>query len=389
MDKKDIKRIADSLIDIRSTILEKYPFFGRLLLHMPVSLSLHTETAYTDMNKIVFGVKFADMLSREEITFVFLHETMHCVLKHPIRGKGLFQAMYNVACDIVINSMLFESMGYDDSFKVAGETPMHLAPNGKEGRLYTAEQVYKMLIKKVYDDIKEFVKSNVDSHDEWENIKDGVILEEIWNSRIKKAARETDWTDIPGNMKRYVRDISNSSKIDWKQVLHDFIQNNKSDYTFTPPDKRFTDDYILPSFQANVFGSLIEQIWFCVDTSGSISDAALSEALGEIRDAILQIESVSGYISFFDAEITEPVAFESFDEVKKLDPIGGGGTDFCQIFDTVPEFFKENPPKAIIILTDGYADFPSEEETRDIPVFWIIVDSYVTPPFGECVHIES
>ena len=52
------------------------------------------------------------------------------------------------------------------------------------------------------------------------------------------------------------------------------------------------------------------------------------------------------------------------------------------------EYFDEMP-RAIIIITDGFAKFPDEKVSNGIPVFWIISDSDVEPPWGECIHIYT
>lgn len=46
-------------------------------------------------------------------------------------------------------------------------------------------------------------------------------------------------------------------------------------------------------------------------------------------------------------------------------------------------------PIGIVVLTDGYAYFPKEEEACGVPVLWIIMDSNVQPPWGMSVHVKS
>ena len=53
-------------------------------------------------------------------------------MKRCARGKTLDNFMYNVACDIVVNSLILESMGVE-TFTLDGEETMHTAPNGQEG----------------------------------------------------------------------------------------------------------------------------------------------------------------------------------------------------------------------------------------------------------------
>ena len=68
-------------------------------------------------------------------------------------------------------------------------------------------------------------------------------------------------------------------------------------------------------------------------------------------------------------------------------PKGGGGTNFYKIFEYVMKM--EVKPKALIILTDGYATFPKEEARSGIPVIWIINNDVITPPWGEVARIKK
>ena len=86
MDRNQMNTLALRLLNLRAAIIKEYPFFGRLLLRLPFGFE-ECGTAYTDMRKIVFDPAFADELSDAELRFVMLHECMHCVLNHCIRGK--------------------------------------------------------------------------------------------------------------------------------------------------------------------------------------------------------------------------------------------------------------------------------------------------------------
>lgn len=388
MDQKQMKNTAVRLSEIRSELLKKQPFLGRILMRLPFGFA-PCGTAYTDMKKIVFDPSFAERLSKRELEFVLLHEVMHCVLKHCIRSRGYLNILYNIASDIVVNSTIFDAMGID-SIDIDGTPAMHLAPNGREGREYSAEQIYKMLLSKDPEDLaKIYGESSFDSHEIWEKILSDNLLEDIWNRNIASAAKGAGiGSGIPAGIRRMVKDISDSPKIDWRQILHDFIKHNKSDYSFMHPDKRYSDsDFLMPSFVDDFCGGEVENLWFLVDTSGSIDDKTLSFAMGEIRSAIEQFESLMGCISFFDSEVSDPVEFEDPEGFGKIQPIGGGGTSFSAIFDAMKVFFKDKLPRAVIILTDGYSFFPPEEAAMNVPVFWLIIDSDVKPPFGEYAKI--
>ena len=40
-------------------------------------------------------------------------------------------------------------------------------------------------------------------------------------------------------------------------------------------------------------------------------------------------------------------------------------------------------------MTDGYANFPDESQALGIPVIWLIIDSDVQSPWGECLHVYT
>ena len=145
----------------------------------------------------------------------------------------------------------------------------------------------------------------------------------------------------------------------------------------------------MPSFHENVFGDSVKGLWLFVDASGSVSDKELSVLMKEIYSAYEQVENISGRISFFDTQISEPVAFESLEELDAVKPVGGGGTSFINIFKYLHGLEEDQLPDIILIFTDGYAAFPEEDAAMDIPVVWLILDSPVEPPWGNTIHLYT
>lgn len=86
--------------------------------------------------------------------------------------------------------------------------------------------------------------------------------------------------------------------------------------------------------------------------------------------------------------VSEPIPFETVEELMDVKPVGGGGTSFRRIFGYLRENMEDELPKLILILTDGCAPFPKEEDALDVDVIWVIIDSDVEPPWGNCVHID-
>ena len=194
----------------------------------------------------------------------------------------------------------------------------------------------------------------------------------------------------PHSVLEIIRDYEYQEKLKWKDILKDFITSYVSytDYTFAPPDRRFSDGaYLLPGENDVEADKALDMVWFCVDTSGSMSQEELTEAILEVRNVMNECPGGTKMISFFDTEVTEPVSFRVMTDIDDIEPTGGGGTSFKIIFDYLQENMMDNPPKAIIVLTDGYAYEPSEEMAMGIPVLWIINNEEMDMSWGEVIRL--
>ena len=387
MNNVSVVDLARRLISVRSDILRRYPFFGRILLRVPFGFS-DCETAYTDMKRIVFDPNFASRLDDRQLTFVVMHELMHCVLKHCARARGKLQNIYNIACDIVVNSIILEAMNIKD-IQIDGVDAMHLSPDGVEGRKFSAEELYEKLLRNPEGQPEQGM-SNVDSHTIWQEVSGDCLAEAVWDGYIKRAVRDAgNGSGIPNSIERFISDINHTPKISWKQLLHDYLQNQTLDYSFSKPDKRYYGDFIMPSFTEDEDNNSIEKVFFFIDTSASVTDDAIAEAFEEIKDAIEQVGNMSGSVLFFDTCVSEPVDFCSVSDIEKMKPVGGGGTRFDIIFEYIHRLNSEELPSVIIIMSDGCSDFPGEEFTLGLPVIWLIIDTDIVPPWGKCIHIKS
>ena len=156
-----ISEYSKRLILSRMRILSKNGFFGLLLMHAKFTIE-NVGTAATDGNKIYFDPKFLDSLSDSELDFVLMHEILHIALKHNERTGKKNNNLFNIATDIVVNSnILYSTGGYETAISLGKKVGcMHVAPDGKEGYLYTAEQVYEMLQKKLIKDAEIFLWDN-------------------------------------------------------------------------------------------------------------------------------------------------------------------------------------------------------------------------------------
>lgn len=391
MDKKEKRQLAERFTKTRMKILKDAPFYGELLLKLRFGLA-SCQTACTDMERILFDPRFMQALSDKELEFVILHELLHCVLNHPLRRHDRSHTVFNIAADIVVNSVILKHMG-KKTFVVDKEEVMHTLPDGREGYLFYAEEVYQILIQETGEAevVMQFPgKGTLDTHDTWESVFIDSSLPQEWNHSVRKiAGKMADREGIPGELDRNLKDILKKTRLNWKELLQNFIQMSVDtfDYTFQPYDRRFSDSpYILPGF-TEIEQETMRNLWFLVDTSGSIEKSQLETIMAEISAALTQFQKLEGWISYFDVDVSAPVRFSNQKDLEQFRLLGGGGTSFRTIFRYLKEKMMEQLPVAIIILTDGYASFPKEEAALGIPVLWIMVGSNVKAPFGTTISL--
>ncbi len=435
LSKDEIAEFSKRMLLSRMRILCSHGFYGLLLMHMRLAIDESTPTAWTDGRRITFGTDFLKDISDSELDFIMMHEVLHVVLRHCLRGVDKDPDRFNIACDIVVNSniLLENKMNIQSISLNKYGVSMHIAPDGKEGHLYTAEEVYKMLPpmmnqnnqktpassgkqiddngnggKEDDDDAKKgsatgnainkecnpSVKPGWDDHSHWGEFAEDEELQDVWVKRFEDAVKAIQIRDpsntrglMPAFAQRLLGELT-KPQTDWRTILNAFIQQDITDYSFSPPDRRFDGNpFFLPDFNETEDGD-VKDILFMIDTSGSMSDKMITAAYSEIKGAIDQFDGrLKGWLGFFDAGIIEPKPFENEEEFRLIRPAGGGGTDFQIIFKYVLNHMRETPPVCIIILTDGYAPFPSEKLARDVPVLWLLNNNEVEPPWGMVARI--
>lgn len=428
-----IKGCIKRLLLSRMRILYNHGFYGLLLMHMIYAVSEEIETACTDGVRITFGIDFLDSLSDSELDFVMMHEILHVVLQHCFRGDVEDPEAYNIAADIVVNSNIMLENGMKASSITLSKygIAMHVAPDGKEGHEYTAEQVYAMLPKNLNKKgnnkspgsavgraKKENKKGNNkspgsavgrakkeiskeqhqpvrvwDDHSRWGKYEEDDTLRDVWVKRFEDAAEAIKIRDpsnarglLPAFAERILKELK-KTQTDWHTILNDFVQEEIVDYSFSPPDRRFDDSpFFLPDLNGKE--DMVEDILFMIDTSGSMSDDMIAAAYSEVKGAIDQFNGkLKGWLGFFDAAIIKPQPFSDENEFKIIKPAGGGGTDFQIIFEYVFHHMSDKLPASIIILSDGDAPFPQEKLAGGIPVLWLLNNEEVNPPWGKVARI--
>ena len=297
MDETTLKkrRVQQILTKARASLLLQAPFYGSILLRLKLGTA-PCGTACTDMKRLLFDPEFVLRLEErpEELEFVMLHEALHCVLLHPVRGRGKIPLLYNLAADIVVNAEIM-NMRWLEEYEVDGQQVAWRAPDGRSGHLCTAEEIYEMLLDKYRDrmeggmnaaELSAALRSETDGaaldvHDIWKEMPAPFLSEQEWKRYIREAARIAGRDQRPPLARRILDEVDYEASIDWREALQDFLRRSfeRFDYTFSPADRRFAEtDFLLPAFWETA-SEETGKLWFMADASGSVDDRTLTAVL--------------------------------------------------------------------------------------------------------------
>ena len=399
---------------------------------------------------IYFDPVWLQKLGNRELDFMLSHQLMHITLGHINRPKYYTGDRFHLACDIVANSHL-ELFGWKyDKLPYIGKIYHETFFPEEEGRNMTAQEalpcipfdpaLMKPSIRRNYmidsemwwDKKSDFGQNgeivlcpededpedlqcdgdNTGGSHHW--VKKELFRKEEWFLLEEESPKEKGDQSIDNWDRRAIKDLMNlrstskgndddqmdetfvervwqrvnTTKLNWRNLLERFVQEEVCDYSFTPPDRRMQDgDFFLPDY--NVMTERPKEVLFMVDTSGSIDDDTLSTVYGEICNALAQFNGgIIGELCFFDQRVYKPIAFSDIDELLRVRPCGGGGTSYECIFDYVSKNMPNEAPANIVIFTDGDAHFPDETVANNIPVLWLFSDRGVRPPWGKYAYVE-
>ncbi len=433
MTEQRIRRLRRILTDSRSRLMVTYPFFAMMLMYLRYVADKRVRRMTTNGICVYFNPDFLDRLRWDEVDFLLCHQIMHLVNGDIWRAHGAYPETFHYACDILVNQALFAMRIGEKRFPHIGEPSAHVHYGSAKGDSDTPEAIVSRLLFRI-EAFEPRAQSTFlcDSTEYWDQPEDvglgGILIldfaAEHWLSEIPEEERSDDgeihdkgvaaakqrrgdnrnlWQvramkvqkampkpvgKRPGYgteaMERLLRTAK--PRLDWKKLLQHFLQEETKDYTFTPPDRRIEGDFFLPDF--HVQEGERKTILFMVDTSGSLTLQMLSEAYAEMLGAVEQAEgALVGKVGFFDTCVHKVEDFTTVEELCRIRPVGGGGTDFFSVFECLEEQLAVCRPSCLVILTDGYAEYPAAEAACGVPVLWILNNERAQPPFGRVIRI--
>lgn len=405
------RRFKDELDTIMCKFSISFPFWGVLAERCKFSLTenLIPTAGMTGDGHCMFNVNFVNELREKhrekyskKLLFLVAHEICHFVFEHMDRREDRDPRRFNVAADYAINLLLHYQFDDKDYFIEGG----CLDEKYKD---MCAEQIYECLLnedKENFERYKDKIIVDVicDGDGDGDSDSDGTMTirdrrvplpskdgksEEVQKSEMSDHVRRA-FTEayavaksqgkLPADFERAIAKIL-KPKVDWLRALRNKLRYGvsrleKRDVTWNIPNKRFLGrDYILPS---NI-GPESPKICYAVDTSGSMSQKDLEQAMGELED-IRKRFNAKVYVLDCDADVHSSKWLNPQEPLPVLN--GGGGTDFRPVFEHIQE--NKLNPDYVVFFTDGYGSFGDDPNMN---VLWVMTTD-VSPPYGETVRVN-
>jgi predicted metal-dependent peptidase len=420
---------AQRLTRARTQLLLNQPFFGTLALRLKLVPGL-LPTMATDGCRIVYNPTFVDRLKPAELEGTLAHEVLHCALGHQCRRGDRDAELWNQAADLAINPILlgngftlpagvlidpaFENLSAEEIYarllrqrsEGSSAAPKQAQPQRNAGGgMGSGRQGTQGALA---SDPKSGSRGPVSSQSE--NTRSQTAgptpmrpggFGEVWDatdehghmaSPAEKRRQEHEWSIAaeqalrsakacghePAGVERPVSE-SRQSQQDWRAVLRDFVAaTTPSDYRWTPPNRRYiASGLYLPSVEREGLGEIV----IAVDTSGSIGNRELEQFAAEISAISEEAKPEAIHVVYCNGAVQCAQQF-ALSEPLRLEPKGGGGTDFRPAFDWVAK--NDIPAACLIYLTDLRCE--SYPEAPAYPVLWV-TDSRRTAHFGETIRI--
>ena len=372
----------------RTALVAKFPYFAPVAFLMSLVETPPVGTMAVDRRgRLYYNPDFVQDLTDQELVGLIWHEVNHLVRDHPTRGQNLPNIpRRGVAADLEIN----------DDAEEAGIT----LPTGKHRGVYpkdfglpprlTMEEYYHRLPEGTRKPQEAFDREGSGEGGEpgsWELPDDSGTSPEVLTVARRQVAELVVQGEakrqghVPAGLARWARDYLNP-KVDWRRVLRRLVkgglqasQRQKPTYNRVHRRSQAYHPYALPGHYG-----LRPRVGVVVDTSGSMGEDEVSQALAEIRALLRTVRQVTVYS--VDASVhTVQKVFRT----EQIRLFGRGGTRMGEGIKRA----QADRLDLIVVLTDGETDWPAKPPGVPVVVGIIGSSDSPTPWWAKTVRIEG
>lgn len=356
----------------------------------------------------------------------FLHTVLHCVFKHFYVNTLVNQNLWNLACDIAVESTINDLGLPFLNIQKAKKQIQFFDLFKSKIKTISAEKIYSYFLdEKLPEDMVTELSSlfKGDDHFLWYLTEEQKIRLNLYADKGSKSKDSMNGANGPSGRILLILEIWEGISLRMQTELEVFLgklqgkgaglltQNlkevNREHYNYTEFLKKFAVrgeimkvnpdefDYNFYTYGLKLYDNmpLIEPLEYkevkrirdfviAIDTSGSTSGDLVQTFVQKTYNVLKSTESfftkINLHIIQCDAAIQEDVKIttqQEFDDyLKSMKLHGMGGTDFRPVFDYVNSLVDtgefENL-KGLIYFTDGYGDFPGKKPPYDTAFVFI------------------
>jgi len=424
LDNKDranlIKDMAlEFLAGARDSIIINMRFMDVALNKLPVRERENLRGVASDGAFFYYDPEYILNLAREDVNLIarsYLHSVFHSIFNHSYEYETKDTTLWDLACDIAIESMIMELNVGAFTLKDDDRRSMRLLGLRKNVKILTAQRIYRHFVINGLssDDAREYTELfRRDLHIYFGPSEDFEISLDEWKKISERI--KTDLQSFSKNSNQSESLIKNlveaqKEKTDYKKLLTRFTEISEES---SVNDDEF--DYIYYSYGIHEYGNipLIEPLEYkdvkkirdfaiVIDTSASCQGDIVKRFLNETYKILKSTENFFKKINIHiiqcdqevrsDTKINCDEDFKEFIERGKL--IGYGGTDFRPAFEYVDGLIEKrefNNLRGMIYFTDGYGIYPVKAPEYDTMFVFLSEDERMpeVPWWGIRVVLES
>lgn len=376
----------------------KYTSIAGTMMVGERSVSNTIPTACTNGRDEWYGEQLIEAVTDPELRFVVLHENRHKIYRHMKVYEELWKAnprLANKAMDYVINLEISDE-NTDGFAKMPTGDYAGLLDERFRGK--TVQEVFDTL-EEEGDDRDPIGRGSGTTGDQNTAVgfddHDFAGAGELTEAEEKEVELEIDQALRQGQIAAGKLGASGGlgvdkllePKIDWRDVLREFVQSTcagKDFSTWSKPNRRYIgSDIYMPS----TLSEQVRELVLAVDTSGSVADC-VHYFLSEIAGICKAVRPECVRLIYWDHMVQKEEVYSTLDLEdlpKSTSPKGGGGTQI----EPVCGYLKNNriEPQAVIVFTDGYLG--GSWGKWDHPVLWCVLNNKdAKPNNGKVLHIN-
>lgn len=387
-----IEICMDILKNTRNELYLSMRFFDVILSKLEFMPDVDTGGVGTDGFTMYFYPDYLIGLYQKapvRVNRSYLHMIFHCLFGHLNLPKDVEKTYWNLACDIVAESVM-------DDWNHP-RVRVYQSPYRKMMYQKFKEHLEVFTPKGVYRELK---KLNLEE-EELQKLKEEFWVDdhERWNQNVppeKCMEREKQWKEQNEKLQTEMETFSKEASEHAASILNQVQIENRERYDYRKFLKKFailkeemqvdadSFDYIFYNYGMSLYGNMpliepqetkevmkVEDFVIAVDTSMSCKEELIKKFLEETYSILSESESFFRKINVHiiqcddkvqsDVVITNRTEMQSY--MRNFEVKGLGGTDFRPVFGYVNQLLRQKAfrrLKGLIYFTDGYGTFPAK-----------------------------